>query len=213
MDKNTKQAISASITPETIKKTTRALAYRFGEEIAVDAIGEALVRTCEWYDPLHKSEAAASTYFIKIAQQLAMNAYRDYRELIDFDERCEYIPRDTLDENYHEFHQEPAWLRQMQLVENTIARLRQMRISACSASQASYIILAEKVVRVLVDLLDADEDNELPLGDRERGDLYTIIGKQLGKKPNTVKNAMMFVQLAAKSANADECRTVRASRN
>jgi hypothetical protein len=68
------------------------------------------------------------------------------------------------------------------------------------------------VLELLVAMLEHEDDSDdtvLPLGDRNRSDLYAILGDQLGYKPRSIKNAMVFLTRAAKRANPELCRAVR----
>jgi hypothetical protein len=210
MDATKRTAISKSITQKVIDTTTRTITAHFGPEIAADAVGQALVDVCDWYNPAHESGAAASTYFVACAKQNALNLCKT-PTTSDIDEMPNLFGG-KLDCNSPELNQLPAWLVRMPIVDKTMAQLRMMRTVSDSPSEVSTVKRAERVLELLVAMLEHDDDTDdhvLPLGDRERGDLYAILGDQLGCNPRSVQNAMLILSKAAKRANPELCRAVR----
>jgi hypothetical protein len=210
MDDAKRQAISKSITQKAIDTTTRTITAHFGPEIAADAVGQALLDVCDWYNPAHKSGAAASTYFIACAKQNALNLCKT-PTTSDIDEMPN-LSNGKLDCNSPELNQLPAWLVRMPIVDKTMEQLRMMRAINDSKTEVSTIKRAERVLELLVAMLEHDDDADdpvLPLGDRNRSDLYAILGNQLGCNPRSVQNAMLIVSKAARRANPELCRAVR----
>jgi hypothetical protein len=182
-----------------IEKVRRALAS-FGEEVATDAIGEALIRTCEWYAPEHESGASAATYFTAVARNLAIGFAKERTQTLSMDKPIhvgnhstiegktivatlhDIIPCNWLSIDSPEFNQVPDAIQRLHMV-----------------------------LQIIVRWLDNGllDDADLGYGNRQvENGLNGRLAKELGVKPHTIRNAMVWLTKAARSAEPEMCRAV-----
>jgi len=201
------------ISASEIRKVTNHLTGKFGAEIAADAVGDALIKVCEYYDPNHPSGASVATYLRQVAENRAVELYRANHPTKDIENTL--IVSDVLDCDHTEFNQVPLWLANYAMIERIKVQLQQMRAECWDTpSKVAHIKVAERIIGVLVDYLD-DEDLLASSsrygnnhGARNRAPLYGALGEQLGLNERTIKNSFVYLMAAARRAEPEACRQV-----